>query len=102
MSQPHKHADILRAIADGKEVQCRALGDFDYGFFTPKLQNPITDHGLEWRVKPEPKPDVVHIRRVGQCIDGDLYMALAQTCAPNIRFTFDGETGRLKKAEVIG
>lgn len=54
MTTTHRHAEILRAIADGKVVQyqtptCGAWTDFQpdiHGF-------PIYDRNLVWRVKPE-------------------------------------------------
>ncbi len=95
--KPHKHADILRAIADGKEVQCRFPGK--HSFFTPALHNPVSHPDLEWRVKPEPKPDVVVDRNVYILSGIDFYSN--QFDAPNVRYTFDGETYKLKKAEVI-
>ena len=49
MSTPHKHADILRAIADGKEGQYKVKGMW----WTSNYYNPITHPDLEWRVKPE-------------------------------------------------
>lgn len=46
----HKHAEILRAIADGKEVEWYGgdwypIGDSD--------ANPINCPDVEWRIKPE-------------------------------------------------
>ena len=88
----HKHAAVLRAIADGKKVEYYADGG---GWSAPWSQNPISHEHLEWRIKPEPKPDVVLYRALGKAGD----------CRPfegaNICLTFDGETGKLKSAEVL-
>ena len=48
---PHKHAHILRAIADGKEVQCRVT---DACAWVPgSLYNLSNLDDVQWRVKPE-------------------------------------------------
>jgi hypothetical protein len=49
--KPHKHADVLRAIADGREVQYQ---DECGGWRYPIDANPIDQKDWEWRVKPEP------------------------------------------------
>lgn len=97
----HKHADVLIAIAEGKVVQCRdEYSDWrDVNLsVVENSTDPFTFPDLYWRIKPEPKPDLVlyglthWIRAKGrenQC-EGD-----------SCKFTFDGETGKLKKAEVL-
>lgn len=90
----HKHAAVLRAIADGKTVEYKGEGSGRW--LVPNTgTNPITQEHLEWRIKPEPKPDVVLYRALGKAGD----------CRPfegaNICLTFDGETGKLKSAEVL-
>ena len=92
MTTPHPHAEVLRAIADGKDVECRWGGRED-GWMR-LLCNPITDDGWEWRVKPEKKPDVVKEVTMSEHVMWD-------RLKPNLRLTFDGETGELIKAEVI-
>lgn len=93
----HKHAAVLRAIADGKTVQFLSVGGGTGGGWYPlsSLTTPLSDPHLEWRIKPEPKPDVVLYRALGKAGD----------CRPfegaNICLTFDGETGKLKSAEVL-
>ena len=99
MTTPHKHAEVLRAIADGKEVQFK--GEYSGEWLETKYVNlnPITHPDLEWRVKPEPKPDIVVDRHV--CIISGIDFYSNQFDVPNVRYTFDGETRKLKKAEVI-
>ena len=108
MNKQHKHADVLRAIADGKEAQFKnqILGAWAE---TNHLNlNPITHPELEWRVKPDPKPDVVPDIKVWPSGNANerivLHMYNSETHkarGSNLRLTWDGETGRLKKAEVI-
>ena len=100
MNTPHKHADVLRAIADGEKVQFK--DPISGGWFDPAIYNPIANPELEWRSKPEQKPDAVHTRHVGIDVDGNLYMCIAHMNAENLILTFCGETGKLKSAEVTG
>ena len=96
--KPHKHAEVLRAIADGKEVQYSNFEDYwcvPYG----SGFNPIDNHDFQWRIKPEPKPDVVRY----MTITAHSYGALSaeRHTIDNLRLTFDSETGKLKSAEVL-
>lgn len=52
----HKHAEVLRAIADGKEVQCKYKDERDWEDYNEDLHASPLDctELLEWRVKPEP------------------------------------------------
>ena len=88
----HKHADLIIAWAGGAEIQyydaimCRWEDD----------KNPKWLEDTKFRIKPEPKPDVVlcyGANKRGVYIEpwGD----------SNLRLTFDGETGELKSAEVL-
>ena len=95
----HKHAAVLRAIADGKKVQ----------WFTSSEQwetlcygvNPLTNPQFQWRIKPEPKPDVVLYQFVeSDGNSGGLYSSRGNV--HNVRYVFDGENpNKLKSAEVL-
>ena len=92
MKQPHKHAELIKAWADGAVIQI-------------KLQNGnweecatwgvSWDPDYEYRIKPEPKPDVVRELFV---TEDEVYFHLQRK---NLTLTFDGETGKLKSAEVL-
>ena len=97
MKTPHKHATLIKAWANGALIQERFKGDkiwhpFD-GFWVD------CNDDLEYRIKPEPKPDVVSL------LNAELhhgYPHIYMTNTPtNLKLTFDGETGKLKAAEVI-
>ena len=97
MNTPHKHADVLRAIADkGFEA-----GEWQHSFGDWReahdFLNPLTHPQLEWRIKPEPKPDVVCCGRV---VAGKFGFYFSNG-PDNLRVTFDGETGKLKSAEAL-
>jgi hypothetical protein len=90
----HKHYDCIVAWAEGKEIQFK--GDH-YGGWITVLGAASWSESNEYRIKPEPKPDVVVFVPV---IDFRLYRT-EQRDGDNLRLTFDGETGKLKTAEVI-
>lgn len=97
--KPHVHAECIKAWADGAIIQ------FQYrdGSWAACTVNPTWDPECRYRIKPEPKPDVVHYGMAGA---GNLYTTLVshrhKAHYHNLKLTFDGETGKLKKAEVIG
>lgn len=92
---PHKHAELIKAWADGAIIQYKNhVGDWLDRF------KPTWDPGAEYRIKPEPNPDVVlyaaaDVRANGIHSHSVLYQV------DNLKLTFDGEAGKLKKAEVI-
>lgn len=99
--KPHVHAECIKAWADGIKVQFKTKEDIvwhdldNYGWCRWDVNN-------QYRIKPEPKPDVVKLTQAvltDQNVSGigfSIYNPL------NLELTFDGETGKLKKAEVIG
>ena len=89
----HKHADEIIAWANGAQIQCLRN---DYTWVDDI--DPSWLERTQYRVKPEPKPDVVKY----------YLFAFASICAigeeggrVNLKLTFDGETGELKSAEVL-
>ena len=112
----HKHAAVLRAIADGKDVQLRtALQGVWIDFDVDSHINPITSGiNAEWRIKPEPKPDVVRYVNVysttgiGDLCESDIEAEVyrSRTFYPasgKLRLTFSDNEGayKLKSAEVL-
>ena len=92
----HKHADLIHAWAEGAEIEIFNCGQWVV------VQHPTFSVSLEYRIKPTPKPDVVHLYYVD---DGEL-IKCKKTIGPcedphDLRVTFDGETKKLKSAEVI-
>ena len=99
----HKHADLIHAWADGAEIE---FYDITHWVHMPK---PNWVDAAIYRVKPEPKPDVVKYASVHP--DGGIglsYPSIAvvksrprSICPVGIiRITIDGETGYLS-AEVV-
>jgi hypothetical protein len=95
MKTPHKHAEILTVWLNDQSVELEfstsdgAAWAKSYGF------NPISHPNYDWRIKPEPKPDIVWYTEYR---DG---YANTQHPRHNLKLTADGETGKLIKAEVI-
>ena len=105
--KPHKHAELIKAWADGAEIErkdiyCKYQMNQDptivseHWIFEP---NPNWSYMAEYRIKPAPKPDyrrwfVFHKDR--PCIYPHSKEELA-----NLVLIFDGETDELKSAKVI-
>lgn len=97
MAKPHKHAALIKAWADGAEIQYQYenttmwvdLGD------SPAAWHPT----VQYRIKPEPKPDVVKFCSVSPDHSGRL--TSGRNFLDNVKYTFCGETGKLLKVELI-
>ena len=58
----------------------------------------------EWRIKPEPKPDAIHydfVRIDGMSLELAIHAARRWDKTSVLKLTVDGETGKLKSAEVL-
>jgi hypothetical protein len=66
MTTPHKHADVLIAIAEGREVECRHNDCRGWVTREPSC-NPLSYPEYEWRVKPVPVIRVEWLQRGGNC-----------------------------------
>ena len=90
----HKHADLIHAWAEGACIQFQTHG----GSWVDVVENqPAWEEITEYRIKPEKKPDVVRHCYADIKFTFDDYTKRK----PNLRLTFDGETGKLKSAEII-
>lgn len=97
MGTPHVHAEWIKAAADGHQVQRFALSEFWYDVTLSQLINEGYKDSDKFRIKPEPKPDVVqHFD-----INPNSLRFIGGMDGANLRLTFDGETGKLKAAEVL-
>ena len=110
----HKHAAVLRAIADGKAVQWRLNSTWnDYVDGHPGCPLYCMD-GTEWRIKPEPKPDVVRyvnvygVSGVGELCKSDIEASANRSytygmASGMLRLTLSDNEGSytLKSAEVL-
>lgn len=96
MKQPHKHAELIKAWADGAEIEC--FSTRQNLWCSVDFPAWVTD--TEYRIKPEPKSDVVWY---GCVFDDGSMDNLSQYRLPhdNLKLPFCGETGKLKNAEVL-
>ena len=94
MNKRHKHYETIVAWASGKDVE---FLDASAGkWYSLTGANMVCwNSNNEYRIKPEPKPDFVREGFMSS------HMIWYPATDPNLRLTFDGETGKLKKAEVV-
>ena len=95
----HKHAELIKAWADGAEIEF-----FEHGKWNTKKHD-FWSERYEYRIKPVPKPDRYksYLALEGRIYsEGDSHpFAASGYVMPNLQLTFDGETGKLKSAEVL-
>ena len=94
----HKHAELIKAWADGATIEAKALGQW-----MELERNFVWHEDLEYRIKPEPKPNfyklyLVFTNRIYS--EGERF-PISGFNKPNLKLCFDGETGELKSAEVL-
>jgi hypothetical protein len=89
--KPHKHKDLIIAWANG------ALIEYRQGNVWLPTASPWWEESIDYRI--EPKPDfVMYAEATPNHIAGP---ADNRYTGDNLRLTFDGETGKLKAAEVL-
>ncbi len=92
---PHKHAELIKAWADGAEIEYSREG-----YPWKKIVDPTWSTTCDYRVKPEPKPDVVYYSTL-MGVRGSDYTKSNKASVHNIKHTYDGETGKLKSVEML-
>ena len=102
----HKHAELIKAWADGAVIEQRFTDrNLNYNNWE-SVKDPIWNEcGCEYRIKPEPKPDLIKYIGFEEFGSGLGFMtneySIMCQWENRIKLTFDGETGKLKSAEVI-
>ena len=91
--KPRRNSELIIAWAKGAQIQFLCT-DSDNWYV---IDYPDWFENVEYRIKPEPKPDVVRYAYTS----GEHHYRIEQRGMDNIRLTFDGETGELKSAEVL-
>lgn len=94
----HKHAEVLRAIADGKACQYKSC---DGRWIDAWDANPINQPKWEWRIKPEPKPDYVRYIGFNDRETGSVATVKNVIWEFYFMVTFDGETHEPKSVELV-
>ena len=103
----HKHADLIIAWANGAQIE------FLHGIAWIEVAHPLWNVDTEYRIKPEPKPDVVvysHIQKRSKW-GAEINISCDKnwnedgtptyTSPANAKLTFDGETNELKSVEML-
>ncbi len=105
MNTPHTDADLLRAVADGKQMQRK---EWDLWVdCTHEAALVRISMGMPTRVKPEPKPDVerfmVYANHFGCSTLSDAQNLLKRHARFSgiVKVFIDGETNKVKSAEVV-
>ena len=89
--KPRAHSDLIKLWADGFDVQAKQCDGKWIACYAPMWME-----NSEYRIRPAPKPDVVRSFEISK--DGTVWLGPTNA---NIKLTFDGETGKLKSAEVL-
>ena len=97
--KPHKHCELIKAWADGAEIQVKVKNCVDGDYWIDEYFPYWNDERYEYRIKPKPNPDVVlwasmHPRK------SNIYYP-SYFGGANLKLIWDGETGKLKNAEVL-
>jgi hypothetical protein len=100
----HLYLPLIQALAEGKTIE------YGSGSIWGQVNEPKFIYPPQYyRIKPEPTPDVVRnitVEATLKCGEtcGEAFVQVFRSgkyIFPNLRLTFDGETGYLKTAEVI-
>ena len=95
----HKHSEIIKAWVDG--IECEVRGEVTGNWYLVDNLHAF-EYANDARIKPIPKPDTVDYLFVA---DKDLIhvpeINWVYEITANLKLTWDGETGKLKSAEVI-
>jgi hypothetical protein len=89
-----KHAELIKAWADGAVIQQYKPHLDEWHDTSPY---PVWDERVEYRIKPEPKPDIA----MYYFFDGSSKLVGCNYYRANLRLVVDGKTGELKSAEVL-
>jgi len=99
MKTPHKHAELIKAWADGSEIQIKFYNGWR------DIQPIDWSEHAEFRIKPEPKPDMVYYGALDEPARGAYTLHTCftrqQDSRDQVKLTFDGETGKLKSVKML-
>lgn len=99
--KPHKHAELIKAWADGAEIE----------FFSPHAKVwvyttiPDWNSDTQYRLRQQPKPDVIYYgvfdhlngqHEIGCCFSKEQDESIDQ-----LEIVFDGETGKIKSVVIL-
>jgi len=93
-----KYYDLVAAWANGAEIEMldKLTGEWR------DVINPLWFASLDYRVKPAPKPDIVHEALISLSPFAGPLLYAASPSEANCVLVFDGETGKLKQCTFKG
>jgi hypothetical protein len=102
--KPHKHVEIIKAWADGSQIEQRTL--FTHAGNSNEwhdVRNPNWDSSnFDFRIKITPKPDTTTFLSYWKSGWSESpWSCYVRGSEKSIMLTYDGETGKLKSAEVL-
>lgn len=92
--KPHKHAELIKAWADGKLIQVKGVSGW------VDSPSPVWRDNLKYRIKPEAKPNIRYETNI-RWHEGWQHVETSAEKESNLRLLFDGKTGELIFAEVL-
>ena len=98
MKTPHKHADCIKAWADGAKIEYKTTNG-KWQETTPAWRTE-----KEYRIKPEPEPDLVYYAAFGEVGKSQLNAVINQRsdgCIDSLKLIFCAETLKLKSVEIL-
>lgn len=97
MRTPHLYAELIKAWADGAEIEA-----YQGGNSWKYVPTPVWSLGTTYRIKPEPKPDIVRWCWSNTSMGWDTPNPEYGSGRPaDFKLIFDGETKKLKKVELL-
>jgi len=99
VSNPHKHAALIKAWADGAQIEVRAGEKQNW---IPTLK-PDWDVYLEYRIKPKPDKHIMFRLEAHHALGFRFTESTHENYVKEAQYiyvTFDGETAQIKNVEV--
>ena len=104
--KPHKHAELIKARADGADIQIQLLVGNELKPEWHDDYDPRWADNRKYRIKPETKPDIVKcfVLEVNPVLGlrlNEISGFQKRTHEDWIRIVFDGETAKMKSVEIL-
>ena len=92
MNKPHKHAELIKAWADGAEIEFKG-----YSRKWEDVERPVWSEWDEYRLKPAPK----EIIQLHEYLEGSVIFSLKGYPHQEVKWTIDPETNKILKVELV-
>lgn len=95
---PHKHASLIKAWADGAQIEFYSISKNDWLV----LNHPLWQDDVRYRIKEAPKPDKVMEALIVLSPFAGPMLYPASSVEANCELVFDGTTNKLKECRLKG